>query len=74
MGKSSSCNDNTAALYCYAGVCIIDDDRLIDDLSDLEGAFNAWQVCKATTHCIVVSCPGFNTETMRAGGKLPLPV
>ena len=27
------------------GVCIIDDDRLIDDIDDLEGAFIAWQVC-----------------------------
>ena len=27
------------------GVCIIDDDRLIDDITDLEGAFHAWQVC-----------------------------
>lgn len=27
------------------GVCIIDDDRLIDSIDDLEGAFTAWQVC-----------------------------
>lgn len=27
------------------GVCIIDDDRLIDHIDDLENAFIAWQVC-----------------------------
>ena len=28
----------------HAGVCIIDDDRLITDIHDLEFGFSVWQV------------------------------
>ena len=33
--------------FVTLGVCIIDDDRLIDHIDDLEGAFTAWQVCES---------------------------
>lgn len=36
--------------FLMLGVCIIDDDRLIDHIDDLEGAFTAWQVCVYQWH------------------------